>query len=130
MSIKDKDGPNLVKLPDNTILSRADLPAKDTRRWVVSRKFTVVRAVVYGLISLDDALETYAISEEEFFPGSIWLHSMGKRVCAPHIHNYIYNLNEKQQFVTNGKAGLTFSPHSDEIIEQIGVKDACSIGRR
>jgi hypothetical protein len=67
MSIKDKNGPNVVKLPDNTILSRADLPAKDTRRWVVSRKLTVVRAVVYGLISLDDALETYAISEEKFF---------------------------------------------------------------
>ena len=67
MSIKNKNGPNVVKLPDNTILSRADLPAKDTRRWVVSRKLTVVRAVVYGLISLDDALETYAISEEEFF---------------------------------------------------------------
>ena len=67
MSIKDKNGPNVVKLPDNTFLSRADLPAKDTRRWVVSRKLTVVRAVVYGLISLDDALETYAISEEEFF---------------------------------------------------------------
>ncbi|XXK30008.1 DUF1153 domain-containing protein [Rhodobacteraceae bacterium nBUS_24] len=67
MSIKDKNGPNVVKLPDNTILSRVDLPAKDTRRWVVSRKLTVVRAVVYGLISLDDALETYAISEEEFF---------------------------------------------------------------
>ena len=67
ISIKDKNGPCVVKLPDNTILSRADLQAKDTRRWVVSRKLTVVRAVVYGLISLDDALETYAISEEEFF---------------------------------------------------------------
>ena len=67
MSIKDKNGPNVVKLPDNTILSLADLPAKDTRRWVVSRKLTVVRAGVYGLISLDDALETYAINEEEFF---------------------------------------------------------------
>ncbi len=45
MSIKDKNGPNVVKLPDNTILSRADLPAKDTRRWVVSRKLTVVRGI-------------------------------------------------------------------------------------
>ena len=67
MSIKDKNGPCVVKLPDNTILSRADLPPKDTARWVVSRKLIVVRAVIYGLISLDEALDTYAISEEEFF---------------------------------------------------------------
>ena len=67
MCSKDKNGPCVVKLPDNTILSRADLPPEDTARWVVLRKLTVVRAVVYGLISLDEALQTYAISEEEFF---------------------------------------------------------------
>lgn len=64
---KNKNGPCVVKLPDNTILSRADLPPEDTARWVVSRKLTVVRAVVYGLIDLNEALQTYAISEEEFF---------------------------------------------------------------
>lgn len=67
LSIKDKNGPCVVKLPDNTILSRADLPPKDVARWVVSRKLIVVRAVIYGLISLDEALDKYAISEEEFF---------------------------------------------------------------
>ena len=67
MCSKDKNGPYVVKLPDNTILSRADLPPEDTARWVVSRKLTMVRAVVCGLISLDEALQTYAISEEEFF---------------------------------------------------------------
>lgn len=67
MSIKDKNGSCVVKLPDNTILSRADLPTNDTARWVVSRKLIVVRAVIYGLISLDEALDKYAISEEEFF---------------------------------------------------------------
>ena len=67
MCSKDKNSPCVVKLPDNTILSRADLPPEDTARWVVSRKLTVVRAVVYGLISLDEALQTYAISVEEFF---------------------------------------------------------------
>ena len=67
MCSKDKNGPCVVKLPDNTILSRADLPPEDTARWAVSRKLTVMRAVIYGLISLDEALQTYAISEEEFF---------------------------------------------------------------
>lgn len=67
MCSKEKNGPCVVKLPDNTILSRADLPPFDTVRWVVSRKIAVVRAVVYELISLDEALEGYEISEEEFF---------------------------------------------------------------
>ena len=67
MCSKEKNGPCVVKLPDNTILSRADLPPFDTVRWVVSRKIAVVRAVVYELITLDEALEGYGISEEEFF---------------------------------------------------------------
>ena len=67
MSSKEKNGPCVVKLPDNTILSREDLPPFDTVRWVVSRKIAVVRAVVYELMSLEEALNGYGISEEEFF---------------------------------------------------------------
>ncbi len=51
MFLKRVDGPRQVALPDGSILSRADLPPADTRRWVASRKAVVVRAVVYGLIS-------------------------------------------------------------------------------
>ena len=47
------------------ILSVADLPPVDTR-WVASRKEIVVQAVTHGLISQDDALRRYGISEEEF----------------------------------------------------------------
>lgn len=43
MCSKDKNGPCVVKLPDKTILSRADLPPEDTACWVVSRKLIVVR---------------------------------------------------------------------------------------
>ena len=67
MSSKEKNGPCVVKLPDNSILSRADLPPFDTVRWVVSRKIAVVRAVVDELMSLEEALDGYGISEEEFF---------------------------------------------------------------
>lgn len=63
MSSKEKNRPCMVKLPDNTILSRADLPPFDTVRWVVSRKIAVVRAVVYELMSLEEALNGYGISE-------------------------------------------------------------------
>ncbi|WP_103333369.1 CtrA inhibitor SciP [Pseudotabrizicola formosa] len=66
MYLKRVDGPRQVTLPDGSILTRADLPAPDTRRWVASRKVVVVRAVIHGLITEAEALERYALSEEEF----------------------------------------------------------------
>ena len=66
MYLKRVDGPRQVTLPDGSILSRADLPAADTTRWVASRKALVVKAVIYGLLSEAEALERYALSEEEF----------------------------------------------------------------
>ena len=69
MYLKRVDGPRQIILPDGTVLSRADLPPAETRRWVASRKAIVVKAVIHGLISEADALERYALSEEEF---SLW----------------------------------------------------------
>lgn len=66
MYLKRVDGPRQVTLPDGSTISRADLPAADTRRWVASRKAVVVKAVIYGLITQAEALERYALSEEEF----------------------------------------------------------------
>ena len=66
MYLKKVDGPRSVTLADGSIMSQADLPPKNTRRWVASRKAAVVRAVAYGLISQSEALERYQISEEEF----------------------------------------------------------------
>jgi hypothetical protein len=66
MYLKKVDGPRQITLPDGTVLSRADLPPPDTRRWVASRKAVVVRAVVYGLIPRSEALERYGLSDEEF----------------------------------------------------------------
>lgn len=66
MYLKRVDGPRQVTLPDGSLLSRADLPPADTRRWVASRKAVVVRAVLHGLITLEEALERYALSAEEF----------------------------------------------------------------
>lgn len=53
-------------LPDGTIMTRADLPSPQTRRWVASRKAAVVRAVTAGLIARNEALERYMLSDEEF----------------------------------------------------------------
>lgn len=66
MYLKKVDGPRAVRLPDGSIMTRADLPPAKTRRWVASRKAAVVRGVTHGLIPLTDALATYGLSEEEF----------------------------------------------------------------
>lgn len=66
MYLKRVDGPRRIILPDGSILTRADLPPADTTRWVASRKAVVVRAVVFGLITQAEAMERYALSEEEF----------------------------------------------------------------
>jgi len=66
MYLKKVDGPRQVTLPDGSILTRADLPSPDTQRWVASRKAVVVKAVIYGLIPESEALERYALSQEEF----------------------------------------------------------------
>ncbi len=66
MFLKKVEGPRAVTLPDGTIMTRADLPAPNTRRWVASRKAAVVRGVLYGLITQSDALRKYGLSDEEF----------------------------------------------------------------
>lgn len=66
MYIKKVDGPRAVSLADGTVLTLADLPPTDTRRWVASRKAVVVQAVGAGLLSRKAALDRYALSEEEF----------------------------------------------------------------
>lgn len=65
MFVKKTSGPRLVTLADGRILSVADLPHPDTR-WVAARKQTVVLAVLHNLISRDEALRRYGLSDEEF----------------------------------------------------------------
>lgn len=66
MYLKKVDGPRQVTLPNGAVLSRADLPPVETRRWVASRKAIVVKAVIHGLITESEALSRYSLSEEEF----------------------------------------------------------------
>ena len=65
MYLKKIDGPRAVTLADGTIMTRADLPRPDTRRWVASRKAAVVKVVESGLITRQNALEMWALSESE-----------------------------------------------------------------
>jgi hypothetical protein len=69
MHLKRVDGPRQVTLADGSILSRADLPPPETRRWVASRKAIIVKAITHGLITRSEALSRYSLSEEEL---AIW----------------------------------------------------------
>lgn len=66
MYLKKIDGPRSVTLPNGSVLTRADLPSPQTRRWVASRKALVVMAVTSGLLQRGEALEVYALTEEEY----------------------------------------------------------------
>jgi transposase-like protein len=52
--------------PGGNILTCADLPPRNTRRWVPRRKAEVIAAVDGGLLTLNDACVRYEISHEEF----------------------------------------------------------------
>ena len=65
MYLKKVSGPRAVALPNGDVMTRADLPDRDCRRWVASRKAAVVRAVESGLIDSVEACQTYDLSEEE-----------------------------------------------------------------
>ena len=73
MYLKKTEGPRTVVLPDGRIMTRADLPDPATSRWVASRKAAVVRAVKHGLLSREEALKTYDLSDEEF---DSWLNAV------------------------------------------------------
>lgn len=75
MYLKRVEGPRAVTLPDGTVMTRADLPPPDTRRWVASRKLLVVRAVAHGLLTQAEAQQTYQLSAEEF---NEWLDAVSR----------------------------------------------------
>ena len=58
--------------PDHVIgslgepLTLADLPSPKTKRWVIRRKAEVVAAVNGGLLTIDEVLERYGLTLEEF----------------------------------------------------------------
>jgi len=61
--------------PDGRTLTLADLPKRDTTRWVTRRKAEVVAGVQGGLLSLDEACERYSLSVEEYLS---WQHAIAK----------------------------------------------------
>ena len=66
MYLRKEPGPRVVTLPDGSQMTRADLPPPGTSRWVARRKAAVVRGVEAGLMSREEALARYELSDEEF----------------------------------------------------------------
>ena len=73
MYLRKGPGPRVVTLPDGSQMSRADLPPVGTTRWVARRKQAVVRGVQSGLLTREEAIERYELSEEEL---DSWDHAM------------------------------------------------------
>lgn len=52
--------------PSGMPLTIDNLPAKNTKRWVIRRKAEVVAAVRGGLLTIEEACTRYTLSLEEF----------------------------------------------------------------
>lgn len=52
--------------PDGSILTTANLPPTNLKRWVARRKAEVIAAVKGGLLTMPEACRRYSISAEEF----------------------------------------------------------------
>lgn len=65
MHIRKVSAPRVVRRPDGSILSLADLPKSNSVRWVRRRKAMLIDAIDLGLLTDRDAEARYGISETE-----------------------------------------------------------------
>jgi len=66
MHIRKVRGSRTVQLADGAYLSRRDLPFPNTKRWVASGKAAVLKAVRFGLISLEEACSLHDLTQDEY----------------------------------------------------------------
>ena len=70
--------PETVIGPLGEPLTLRDLPSPKTKRWVVRRKAEVVAAVNGGLLTIEDVLERYGLTLEEF---ASWQRAVDRSGC-------------------------------------------------
>jgi len=68
-----------VRGPDGLPLTLSDLPKPGITRWVTRRKAEVVAAVKGGLLSEEEALRRYDLTEEEFSGWSVLYNRHGRK---------------------------------------------------
>jgi hypothetical protein len=66
-----------VRGPDGSVLTIADLPSPDTKRWVIRRKAIIAAAVRGGLITLDEACSRYRLNPEELLSWQYYIDRYG-----------------------------------------------------
>ena len=66
MAIQHHSRARYVIGPDGRVLTVADLPPRNTKRWVIRRKAELVAAVRGGLLTLEEACERYTLTVDEF----------------------------------------------------------------
>ena len=64
-----------IKGVNGSVPSLANLPSPDTRRWMARAKAEIVAAVKGGVLTLDEACETYSLTVEEFLA---WKHAVDR----------------------------------------------------
>ena len=78
MTVSIRQKSKITFRPDGNPLGVVDLPAPDTKRWVIQRKAKVVAAVHVGLLSLEEACSRYMLTTDEFlsWQSSIYQHGL------------------------------------------------------
>ena len=93
MYVRKSTKPRVVKIQSGEILTIGDLPDSGLRRWTAARKSLVIRAVMFELISTDEAIERYDLTHDEF---QEWLRSY-----ADYGRNGL-KVTHKKQYTTMG----------------------------
>ncbi|KJB90290.1 hypothetical protein GGE65_005555 [Skermanella aerolata] len=86
-----KEDPMIDSVADlaSRVMTEADLPPPETKRWVMRRKAEVVAGVRCGLISLEEACRRYTLSVEEFLSWQRLIDSHGVRgLRATRLQDY------------------------------------------
>ena len=73
---------------DGSVFTPGDLPAPNTKRWVLRRKVEVVESVREGLITMEEACRQYALTMEEFGSWQSAFDRFGKPELARRAHRY------------------------------------------
>ena len=66
------------------LVTLADLPMPETKRWVIRRKAAVVAAVRDGILSLKSACLRYMLSPEEYLSWEDIMTAMDRPLCGSH----------------------------------------------
>ena len=77
--------------PDGDVLTVADLPPKNLKRWVARRKAEVIAAVKGGLLTMPEACHRYGLSVEEYLEWQRHYEAQGlEGLQASHRHPLLH----------------------------------------